>query len=209
LSREQDKLRAKQALTLQSLLKRIQRDREEQVKHRQQDSQRLIQRNKNLLQDILEKQATEQRRTYTFLRFALGKREEKSVEMLKHDMSTRSYNPKNDPLMPRLFKKYNPNASRSVISNHSTKVLGNSSANGVYDNTMSAYNRERYTLVNHPLRTKVAPAQVLRTEAKSVGMHSLLKSQQQSNMKHPEDMLNDMKQLRKTREDERNNQYGH
>ena len=59
LSREQDKLRAKQALTLQSLLKRIQRDREEQVKHRQQDSQRLIQRNKNLLQDILEKQATE------------------------------------------------------------------------------------------------------------------------------------------------------
>jgi len=34
LSREQDKLRAKQALTLQSLLKRIQRDREEQVKHR-------------------------------------------------------------------------------------------------------------------------------------------------------------------------------
>ena len=29
LSREQDKLRAKQALTLQSLLKRIQRDREE------------------------------------------------------------------------------------------------------------------------------------------------------------------------------------
>ena len=42
LSREQDKLRAKQALTLQSLLKRIQRDREEQVKHRQQDSQRLI-----------------------------------------------------------------------------------------------------------------------------------------------------------------------
>jgi len=49
LQRETDKLRAKQALTLQSLLKRIQRDREEQVKHRQQDSQRLIQRNKNLL----------------------------------------------------------------------------------------------------------------------------------------------------------------
>jgi hypothetical protein len=42
LQREIEKLRAKQALTLQSLLKRIQRDREEQVKHRQQDSQRLI-----------------------------------------------------------------------------------------------------------------------------------------------------------------------
>lgn len=116
LDRETEKLRSKQALTLQSLLKRIQRDREEQVKHRQQDSQRLIQRNKNLLQDILEKQATEQRRTYSFLRYALGKREEKSAQQLKADMSMKSYNPRNDPMMPRLFKKYNPNASQSLIS---------------------------------------------------------------------------------------------
>ena len=119
LQRETEKLRSKQALTLQSLLKRIQRDREEQVKHRQQDSQRLIQRNKNLLQDILEKQATEQRRTFTFLRYALGKREEKSVEQIQADMKMKSYTPKSDSLMPRLFRKYNPNASRSVISNSS------------------------------------------------------------------------------------------
>lgn len=118
-------------------------------------------------------------------------------------MSQRSYNPKNDPLMPRLFKKYNPNTSRSVISNHSTKVLNSANASGVYDNQVSHYNRERYTLVNHPLRTKVAPAQLLRSEAKSVGMNSLLKSQQNS-MKHPEQMLDDMKNLRKQREDERN-----
>ena len=63
LVKEMEKLRVKQQQSLQSLLKRIQRDREEQVKHRQIDSQRLIQRNKNLLQDILEKQGTEQRRT--------------------------------------------------------------------------------------------------------------------------------------------------
>ena len=55
LVKEMDKLRQKQQQSLQTLLKRIQRDREEQVKHRQIDSQRLIQRNKNLLQDILEK----------------------------------------------------------------------------------------------------------------------------------------------------------
>ena len=75
LVREMEKLRQKHQQSLQTLLKRIQRDREEQVKHRQVDSQRLIQRNKNLLQDILEKQAMEQRRTQSFLKYALGKRE--------------------------------------------------------------------------------------------------------------------------------------
>jgi hypothetical protein len=38
------------------------------------DSQRLIQRNKNLLLDLLNKQNTETRRTNQFLRFALGVR---------------------------------------------------------------------------------------------------------------------------------------
>lgn len=42
LVKEMDKLRQKQQQSLQTLLKRIQRDREEQVKHRQIDSQRLI-----------------------------------------------------------------------------------------------------------------------------------------------------------------------
>jgi hypothetical protein len=42
-------------MALAALLKRIQRDRNEQLKHRQIDSQRLIQRNKNLLLDLLNK----------------------------------------------------------------------------------------------------------------------------------------------------------
>ena len=42
LLREMDKLRQRHQQSLQTLLKRIQRDREEQVKHRQIDSQRLI-----------------------------------------------------------------------------------------------------------------------------------------------------------------------
>ena len=44
------------------------------MKHRQIDSQRLIQRNKNLLLDLLNKQNVETRRTGSFLRFALGVR---------------------------------------------------------------------------------------------------------------------------------------
>jgi hypothetical protein len=57
---------------LAALLKRIQRDRNEQLKHRQQDSQRLIQRNKNILNDLLNKQTSETKRTLEHLRQTLG-----------------------------------------------------------------------------------------------------------------------------------------
>uniref|UniRef100_A0A7S3UJA6 EF-hand domain-containing protein n=1 Tax=Oxyrrhis marina TaxID=2969 RepID=A0A7S3UJA6_OXYMA len=46
--RQEERLRAAQQKALAALLKRIQRDRGEQIRHRQMDSQRLIQRNKNL-----------------------------------------------------------------------------------------------------------------------------------------------------------------
>ena len=55
-----------------ALLKRIQRDRNEQLKHRQQDSQRLIQRNKNILNDLLNKQNAETKRTLDNLKQTLG-----------------------------------------------------------------------------------------------------------------------------------------
>ena len=42
----------KQATFMSNFLKRIQRDRDEQLSHRQQDSKILIQRNKNMLQDL-------------------------------------------------------------------------------------------------------------------------------------------------------------
>eukprot|EP00347_Sterkiella_histriomuscorum_P012429 403368613 len=53
IDREVTRLRGKQQSALNSLLKRIQRDRDEQLKHRAQDSQRLIQRNRNILQDVI------------------------------------------------------------------------------------------------------------------------------------------------------------
>ena len=55
IEREEGRLRRRQQMALAALLKRIQRDRNEQLKHRQIDSQRLIQRNKNLLLDLLNK----------------------------------------------------------------------------------------------------------------------------------------------------------
>jgi len=46
-----------------------------------------------LLADVLLKQATEQRRTKEFLKYALGRREEKSDEEIKTEMTTRKYQP--------------------------------------------------------------------------------------------------------------------
>jgi hypothetical protein len=130
---------------LQTLLRRIQRDREEQVKHRQKDSTRLIQRNKNLLNDILEKQATEQRRTETFLKYALGKREEKTEEQIKKEIKQSSYDPKSDPLMPRLFRKFDPSKS-SIISSKMNKKqsIAISESIGKFDNTKTYKSGQGY-----------------------------------------------------------------
>lgn len=82
LAKEEQVIRKRQEIQMQSLLKRIRRDRDEQVKHRHMDSVKLIQRNKNVLKDVVNKQGTERRRTKEFLRYALGKREETSTEHL-------------------------------------------------------------------------------------------------------------------------------
>jgi len=57
--RQEQRLRQQQHKALAALLKRIQRDRGEQIRHRQIDSQRLIQRNKNLKVDLSKKQHLE------------------------------------------------------------------------------------------------------------------------------------------------------
>lgn len=144
---------------MQTLLRRIQRDREEQVKHRQKDSTRLIQRNKNLLNDILEKQATEQRRTENFLKYALGKREEKTEDQIKKDIKQSSYDPKSDPLMPRLFRKFDPSKSSIVSSYHARKQsMGQLSESvGKFDNSKlykpgQGYGSQRTYLCINPYR---------------------------------------------------------
>ena len=75
--------------------------------------------------------------------------------------------------------------------------MNNSTA--TYDNDASQFGRDRYTLVNHPLRTKIPPSQLIRSEAKSVEMDSFLKSQSTTTQK-PEDTLLEMKELLKIRQ---------
>ena len=55
-------------------MKRIQRDRDEQLKQRMADSQKLTQRNKNVLLDLVSKQYQEQKKTLEFLKYSLGNR---------------------------------------------------------------------------------------------------------------------------------------
>ena len=56
VEKEQEKLYKLQQLQVQNLLKRIERDRNEQIKHREHDSKILLQRNKNVMADIIERQ---------------------------------------------------------------------------------------------------------------------------------------------------------
>jgi len=72
IERKETRLKHAQQLALAALLKRIQRDRNEQLRHRQIDSQRLIQRNKNLRNDLLQKQRAEAAKTIESIRITLG-----------------------------------------------------------------------------------------------------------------------------------------
>lgn len=96
MQREENKLKNKQNAVLQTLQKRIQRDRDEQLAHRKTDSQTLIQRNKNVLIDIIERHQIESKRTSEFLKYAL---------------SSRSKEPGEAPLS--LFKRPRPNDTSS------------------------------------------------------------------------------------------------
>lgn len=79
VEKEEDKLRKRQQLSINSLMKRIQRDRDEQLIHRQTDSRVLIQRNKNVLADVIERQQVETKNTIIFLKYGLGKRTAKDM----------------------------------------------------------------------------------------------------------------------------------
>ncbi|CAE7568317.1 serC [Symbiodinium natans] len=70
---------------LQALLKRIQRDRGEQIRHRQLDSQRLIQRNKNLKADLYKKQHLEFQRAEAAIRSIMSQPEHAQRLLDEHD----------------------------------------------------------------------------------------------------------------------------
>ncbi len=59
IAKKEKTLRQKQEKALQALLKRIQRDRNEQLWQWQIDSEKLIQRNRNIMNDLIQKQQVE------------------------------------------------------------------------------------------------------------------------------------------------------
>lgn len=73
--RAEESKQKKQEKALAALLKRIQRDRGEQIRHRQTDSQRLIQRNKNLKVDLAKKQHLEFQRAEAAIRSIMSQPE--------------------------------------------------------------------------------------------------------------------------------------
>lgn len=66
------KLRQQQQLALAALLKRIQRDRNEQIQHREIDSNRLVMRNRNVINGLIIKQNNEAKKTLKMVKETLG-----------------------------------------------------------------------------------------------------------------------------------------
>eukprot|EP00931_Biecheleriopsis_adriatica_P089140 TRINITY_DN63316_c0_g1_i1.p1 TRINITY_DN63316_c0_g1~~TRINITY_DN63316_c0_g1_i1.p1 ORF type:complete len:451 (+),score=116.78 TRINITY_DN63316_c0_g1_i1:104-1354(+) len=83
--RQLSRLHSQQQKALQALLKRIQRDRGEQIRHRQVDSQRLIQRNKNLKADLIKKQHIEYQRAEAAIRSIMSQPEHAQRLLDEHD----------------------------------------------------------------------------------------------------------------------------
>lgn len=140
--REETKLRRRQQMALGALLKRIQRDRNEQLKHRQIDSQRLIQRNKNLLLDLLNKQSMETRRTNMFLRFALGARSPEKATYFKS----------------RLF--YDPNESKIRASQGMRAKTSNMAQRKALGKFSREGNRQSKTAENDPSKNPRRASQI-------------------------------------------------
>lgn len=63
VSKKEKQLKKEQAIALEALLKRIERDRNEQIQHREQDSQRLLLRNKNIRNDVISRQNLDAKKT--------------------------------------------------------------------------------------------------------------------------------------------------
>lgn len=69
---KEKQLRQQQQMALAALLKRIQRDRNEQIKHREMDSSRLIMRNRNIVNGLIIKQNNEAKKTLKMVKETLG-----------------------------------------------------------------------------------------------------------------------------------------
>ena len=69
---KEKKIKKEQQQALAALMRRIQRDRDEQVKHRKEDTERLLQRNKNIRNDLISKQNQDAKKLIEEIRRVFG-----------------------------------------------------------------------------------------------------------------------------------------
>ena len=132
----------------------------------------------------------EQRRTQQFLKYALGKREEKSEDQLKKDLKEKAYTPKSDPFMPRLTRKIGHLTGEQSQMTSSTRRNNFSAKVSLYDNNSSigSIKKEKYTLVRNPLRTKMSTSTNGNFSKSLLGAHSFSARQED-----PVQVLKDLK----------------
>jgi len=99
----------------------------------------------------------EQRRTQQFLKYALGKREERTETELQKNLREKAYNPVGDPFMPRLARKIGHLTGLGQMSQSARRNTFSAKVS-LYDNNASinTIKKEKYTLVKNPLRTKMS-----------------------------------------------------
>ena len=144
----------------------------------------------------------EQRRTQQFLKYALGKREQKTEEQLSKEIKEKSYNPTQDTFMPRLKRKIG-HLTGEMSQMTSTTRKGTFSARvSLYDNngSINSIKKEKYTLVRNPLRTKVSTMSNVNA---SKSLLSGLQGGAMSQQNHPDQVLKDLKQMQKDKMEER------
>ena len=134
----------------------------------------------------------EQRRTHQFLKYALGKREEKSEEQLQRDLKDKNYNPRVDGLMPRLTRKIGHLTGEMSQRSQSARITTFSAKVSVYDNNVSinGIRKEKYTLVKNPLRTKMSTMSSAHASKSLLGGGYM---QQYGSTVDPEQVLKDLK----------------
>jgi len=139
----------------------------------------------------------EQRRTQQFLKYALGKREKKTEQELSKELREKSYNPVEDPFLPRLKRKVGHLTGGHSQMTSTTSRRNNLSARvGVFDNhdSINSIKKEKYAMVKNPLRTKMSTITKGNSRSYLVGVSNTTGGNYAAGgPNNPERMLKDLK----------------
>lgn len=135
----------------------------------------------------------EQRRTQQFLKYALGKREQKTEEQLKQDLKEKAYTPAKDQFLPRLQRKVGHLTGEMSQMTSTTRRNNFSARVSLYDNndSISSIKKEKYTLVRNPLRTKMSTMTSANASKTFVGSMN----RNGASIGDPEQVLRELKQI--------------